>query len=123
MSFEKKLQDAVAKSTGKAWDALARYKFLMFGYHAAAVVRDRRALGLKGGNPFRELVEFARRKLSGAEQWTGCRVRGKPDWADGGWEGVALGEPVECGQRWLPVLKDGEDDPDWYKLAGVSRLP
>lgn len=39
----------------KAWDALAKYKFWMFGYHAAKVVTFRQILGLKG-NPFKLLV-------------------------------------------------------------------
>jgi len=44
----------------KAWDALAKYKFWMFGYHAAKVVTFRQILGLKG-NPFRLLVQTAQR--------------------------------------------------------------
>lgn len=45
----------------KAWDALARYKFWMFGYWAARVVQITQSLGDREPNPFRDLVERARR--------------------------------------------------------------
>lgn len=54
------LQKDLRENTAKAWDSLARYKFWMFGYHAAQVVKLRRTLGLRGGNPFRALVDQAR---------------------------------------------------------------
>lgn len=44
----------------KAWDALSRYKFWMFGYHAANWVMLNRLFGTKRGNPFAELVAIAR---------------------------------------------------------------
>lgn len=47
----------------RAWDALARYKFWMFGYHAAAWIKYNGLLPPGQGraaNPFRELVTFAR---------------------------------------------------------------
>ena len=53
------LRKDLAENTAKAWDALARYKFWMFGYHAAHVVKLRRLLGLRG-NPFKPLVDLAR---------------------------------------------------------------
>ncbi len=43
----------------KAWTNLARYKFLMFGYHAANWVTLNRLIGDKKPNPFRKLVKFA----------------------------------------------------------------
>jgi hypothetical protein len=46
----------------KAWDMLARYKFWMFGYWAGIWVHLNRINKTKQPNPFRELVEFARRK-------------------------------------------------------------
>jgi hypothetical protein len=52
----------------QAWDALARYKFWMFGYYAARVVYLGKLLdGLydrKAANPFRELVAIARQRLA-----------------------------------------------------------
>lgn len=50
----------------KAWDALARYKFLMFGYWAAIWVHLNRISGLKKPNPWRQLVQVARRQSGGA---------------------------------------------------------
>lgn len=50
----------------QAWAALARYKFWMFGYHAARVVQIgsliRRAGGPHLPNPFKELVTAARKR-------------------------------------------------------------
>lgn len=45
-----------------AWDSLGRYKFLMFGYWAAAWVQYNKLLDKpdQQGNPFRALVETAR---------------------------------------------------------------
>lgn len=44
----------------KAWDALARYKFWMFGYHAGAWVKLNRIGGFKRPNPWKALVILAR---------------------------------------------------------------
>ncbi len=53
-------------STRKAYDALARYKFWMFGYHAAHVVYlatlIHRAGGPRLANPFAGLVAAARER-------------------------------------------------------------
>lgn len=59
MTLEEQLRTDLIGAEAKAWDSLARYKFFMFGYHAADVVKLRRRLGLRG-NPFRQLVEIAR---------------------------------------------------------------
>lgn len=45
----------------KAWAALGRYKFWMFGYWAGIWVHLNRVSGLKRPNPFRKLVETARK--------------------------------------------------------------
>lgn len=44
----------------KAIGSLARYKFMMFGYHAALWVSLNRIDGSKEPNPFKGLVEKAR---------------------------------------------------------------
>lgn len=53
-----------AKAVDLAWDALARYKFWMFGYYAArAVYLGQLLAALEGGrpsNPFAGLVAEAR---------------------------------------------------------------
>lgn len=60
LTLEQRLRNDLAESEAKAWDSLARYKFFMFGYHAADVVKLQRRLGLKRGNPFKGLVDLAR---------------------------------------------------------------
>ena len=44
----------------KAWDALSRYKFQMFGYWAAIWVHMNRLCSEKKSNPFGDLVRNAR---------------------------------------------------------------
>lgn len=44
----------------KAWDSLARYKFMMFGYWAAVWVHLNRLAGSRKPNPFASLVRTAR---------------------------------------------------------------
>lgn len=56
------MSSEIADAERKAWDALARYKFWMFGYWAAIWVHLNRVSGAKLQNPFRELVRFARNR-------------------------------------------------------------
>lgn len=51
----------------KAFDALSRYKFQMFGYWAAIWVHLNRISGAKRQNPFRSLVNAARIQKVGYE--------------------------------------------------------
>lgn len=44
----------------KAWDALGRYKFMMFGYWAAVWVHLNRVGQFRQPNPFAGVVKFAR---------------------------------------------------------------
>lgn len=44
----------------KAWDALGRYKFWMFGYWAAIWVHLNRIGGFRRPNPWRKVVMLAR---------------------------------------------------------------
>jgi len=50
----------------KAWDALSRYKFQMFGYWAAIWVHLNRISKAKRPNPWVELVKRSRERLSDA---------------------------------------------------------
>jgi hypothetical protein len=59
----------------KAWEALARYKFWMFGYFAARWAFLNGLGGFRRANPFRPLVHVARDVL------------------------VRLGKPVASGKR------------------------
>lgn len=56
------LESDLAESERKAIDALARYKFWMFGYHAADWVKINRRLGGKRPSPFKALVLAARQQ-------------------------------------------------------------
>lgn len=55
--------EAMKDAEKKAWEALSRYKFLMFGYHAARWVNYYKLLGGRRANPFRDAVLLAREKL------------------------------------------------------------
>jgi len=54
--------------------------------------------------------------------WRGSRVRVLSGWENVGRQGIALGEPVLCEQMWLPVLWDGDHDPDFIKARAVEIL-
>lgn len=55
-----RLDAQLAEAESKAIDALARYKFQMFGYWAAVWVHLNRLEGAKRPNPFKGLVLAAR---------------------------------------------------------------
>ncbi len=61
---------AVMQVTGlaqrKAWDALSRYKFWMFGYWAAIWVHLNRISKAKLPNPWAELVKHSRKVVGDA---------------------------------------------------------
>lgn len=50
------------ESERKAWDALSRYKFQMFGYWAAIWVHLNRLCKTRKPNPFKDAVAMARNK-------------------------------------------------------------
>lgn len=56
----RKLEDELNEAERQAWNALARYKFQMFGYWAAIWVHLNRIGGFKRKNPFSQLVKQAR---------------------------------------------------------------
>lgn len=63
------IEKAMAEHQRKAWDSLARYKFYMFGYHAAAWVTLKKLLPRavqNPGNPWRGLVVMAQRMFESA---------------------------------------------------------
>jgi hypothetical protein len=59
------------KAKQDAINNLARYKFSNFGYHAARWVTFNQLIGDKQPNPFKDLVEAAR-KIPGAK-WSGSK--------------------------------------------------
>jgi len=60
MSPEQRLNAELDEAQAKAWDALSRYKFQMFGYWAGIWVHLNRISGQKRANPWRDLVMTAR---------------------------------------------------------------
>lgn len=56
--------NAMLTAEAQAWNALARYKFWMFGYHAAQWVLLNRVAQARQSNPFGVLVRIARERRS-----------------------------------------------------------
>lgn len=63
MKQRSKMEIALELAEWKAWDSLQRYKFLMFGYHAAQWVIINRLGGFKRKNPFKKLVTLAKARM------------------------------------------------------------
>ena len=59
-SGEDAIEEELQEAERKAIDALARYKFLMFGYWVAIWVHLNRISGGQRPNPFATLVKVAR---------------------------------------------------------------
>ena len=62
---EGRLNDELNDAAAKAWDALSRYKFQMFGYWAGIWVHLNKIEGKKRPNPFRSAVLVAKRHERG----------------------------------------------------------
>ena len=60
MGMEEKIIAEMEEAERKAWDALARYKFQVFGYWSGIWIHLNRISGLKKPNPFKDLVALAR---------------------------------------------------------------
>ena len=60
MQTRNDLSAAMQEAEDKAWDALSRYKFQMFGYWSAIWVHLNRIGRFNRPNPWRELVQTAR---------------------------------------------------------------
>jgi len=60
MEMEEKIIAEMEEAERKAWDALARYKFQVFGYWSGIWIHLNRISGLKKPNPFKDLVTLAR---------------------------------------------------------------
>lgn len=58
-----RLQAELDEAERKAWEALARYKFQMFGYWCALWVHLNRISGENRCNPWRDLVLQARKRV------------------------------------------------------------
>ena len=53
------LEMEMSQAEAKAWDSLARYKFIMFGYWAAIWVHLNHIGGFDKPNPFKPIVSMA----------------------------------------------------------------
>lgn len=60
--MDKNLIAALDEAERKATDSLARYKFMMFGYWAAWWVKLNRLSGARRPNPWKNLVQIARKE-------------------------------------------------------------
>jgi hypothetical protein len=60
MTTQEKLELELGVAERKAWDALSRYKFQMFGYWAACWVHLNRVGDFRRPNPFKSTVMLAR---------------------------------------------------------------
>jgi hypothetical protein len=65
--LEQRLVAKLDHAEKEAWNALARYKFFMFGYWAAVWVGLRAIHGASRANPWRDLVMIARSRGYGPD--------------------------------------------------------
>lgn len=65
--MEEKIRAQMQDAERKAWEALAGYKFWMFGYHAGRWINYKNLLGTQERSPFSSLVAVARRRLDEME--------------------------------------------------------
>ena len=59
----KDLDRKIMEAEYKAWQSLSGYKFIMFGYWAAIWVHLNKMKAKPLDNPFRDLIQIAKRKL------------------------------------------------------------
>ncbi len=50
------------------------------------------------------------------------RVQVKKGWGDAGRKGTLFTKPIKFGNDWVGVLWDDEEDPDWFKAAGLDVI-
>lgn len=61
VAWEATILAELKEAEDKAWDSLSRYKFQMFGYWAAIWVHLNRLGGFKRPNPWKQIVQDARK--------------------------------------------------------------
>ncbi len=67
MEYEQFIRGKMAEAELKAWESLAGYKFIMFGYHASRWINYREILQERKPNPFTELVKIAQEEVQSLE--------------------------------------------------------
>ena len=68
MDTQHRLLEEMEHAERKAWDALSRYKFQMFGYWAAIWVHLNRIGRARRPNPWSATVHLARRQVSSIQR-------------------------------------------------------
>ncbi|MBA7585263.1 hypothetical protein ES708_27234 [subsurface metagenome] len=63
MQIHRRILDELSAKETAAWDSLSKYKFIMFGYHAAIWVTLNRIHRCHQRNPFLDLVKLAKLKI------------------------------------------------------------
>jgi len=63
LQIDSKILDELSAKETAAWDSLSKYKFIMFGYHAAVWVTLNRIHHCHQKNPFLDVVKLARIKI------------------------------------------------------------
>ena len=63
MQTKRKILDELRAKETTAWDSLSKYKFIMFGYHAAIWVTLNRIHRCRQRNPFLDVVKLAKIKI------------------------------------------------------------
>ena len=116
--MENNVIEAMADAKKKALDALARYKFWMFGYHAARWVNYNKLFiqAERQANPFLSLVHTAR-EVQGTPG--GCPKQGAGPWGEApnpvliraAWEtlNAAIGVQEQTKTGSLAAIRDLQD--------------
>ncbi len=73
--MEEKIKSKMEEARDKAIDSLSRYKFLMFGYHAAQWVTLNKLLEKPEPNPFRVFVKLAKKEMDKNAQRDSGKLR------------------------------------------------
>ena len=60
MQIDRRILDELSAKETAAWDSLSKYKFIMFGYHAAIWVTLNRIHRCHQRNPFLDVVKLAK---------------------------------------------------------------
>ena len=60
MQIDSKTLDELSAKETAAWESLSKYKFIMFGYHAAVWVTLNRIHHCRQSNPFLDAVKLAK---------------------------------------------------------------
>jgi len=63
LQTKRKILDELSAKETAAWDSLSKYKFIMFGYHAAIWVTLNRIHRCRQRNPFLDVVKLAKLKI------------------------------------------------------------